>query len=190
MADWLQSAIEQVKGAALPFRDKAGAIEYYQQEYPRMGRGGWKQHLVQGLSEVTGLKPKNLEKRFDTQRRGNPERKNAKQYKALAQSLDVLVAPKKGFHVHYEGGILFSECEWREFDVDITGALADEVVADPSQVVDIAIKVYMQQEEEDESNGPCDELGEPKVTVTANANDYNAPAVKRHKPAVPFFKRK
>jgi hypothetical protein len=189
---WYENAIEQAEAASRPgFSGKFEAIQYYQQKYPSQGKGGWKQQLVGGLSTITGMKPKNLEKRFDPQRRANPEKRNAKQYQELALLLGLLKPPPGGYHVHYEGGVQFSDCEEREFDVDITGELAEEVAAHPDRVLDIAMRVYMQQEGEDEASaGACDEHGAPNITITANSDNYRPPARKKHKSATPFMKRK
>lgn len=66
---------------------KADLIDYYRDKYPGRGANGWKQHIIHDLAAVTGVKPKSLEKRFDEQRRGNPERRNAGQYADLGKQL-------------------------------------------------------------------------------------------------------
>lgn len=88
---------------------KAEIIQYYQQEYPSLGKGGWKQHLVNDLSNFTGVKPKSLEKRFDTQRRGSPEKRNAKQYEEFGKTLPPIHDwPKGGIDVEFKGKVKIS----------------------------------------------------------------------------------
>lgn len=194
--DYIEDAIEQAVAASKPgFTNKYDAVQYYQRQFPSKGKGGWKQSLIQDIlpfTPRTGKDPaKNLAKRFDPQRLNTAEPRNDKQYQELAKSLGILKAPPGGYHVHYDGGIQFSECEQREFDIDITGALADEVAADPSRILDIAMQVYMQQEGEDNASvGPCDEEGDPEITVTANPDHFIPREKKRHKSAVPFMKRR
>jgi hypothetical protein len=195
----LEDAREQVIAVSLPgFSGKQDAVRWYKKEYgdapDKYGGLAWRQHLIQDLlpfTPQTGKNPaKNLGRRFDPSRVNTPELKNAKQYQALSKSIPVLKPPENGYHVHYDGGILFSECEERSFDVDITGDLAQEVAEHPGRVIDIAMRVYMQLEGEDESSvpGPCDDEGCPEILVTANEEDYEPPEVKKHKPAKPFFK--
>jgi len=70
---------------------KAQVIEGYQKKYEgKLGRGGWKQALTHDLSPIAGIKPKNLEKRFDAGPKGrinNPEPKNKAQYVELGRKL-------------------------------------------------------------------------------------------------------
>lgn len=63
---------------------KAEIVDYYKDTY---GAKGWKQALVKDLSPIAGIKPKNLERRFDPSRLNNVERRNAGQYAALGKKL-------------------------------------------------------------------------------------------------------
>ncbi|HEV2580460.1 MAG TPA: hypothetical protein VGT44_06370 [Ktedonobacteraceae bacterium] len=67
---------------------KAEVIASYRERYEG-GRGaaGWKQHLIKDLAAQTGMKPKNLEKRFDPARIDNaPRRASEKaQYATLGK---------------------------------------------------------------------------------------------------------
>jgi hypothetical protein len=206
--DWMQDAIDQTIAASAPgFDNKAQAVSYYQGKYgqskTKSGAYPWKQHIRKDILAVREVRPdidkteykrqdKNLAKRFDPQRLNNAEPKNKKEYQDLSLAIGVRKAPKGGYHVHYEGGIQWSECKQVSFDVDITGELADEVAAHPDRVVQIAIMIYMQQtEEEDEDSipGPCGEDGDPVVTVYANPDNYKTPTRKFHKSSARrFFK--
>lgn len=189
--NWYQQVLADVKSASIrPEPTKAGLIDYYQQEYTGRGSAGWKQHLVKDLANVTGMKTKNLEKRFDTQRRNNPEPRNAGQYKALA----AMIAPKPpahGYHVSYDGWILFSNvCSKREFEVDITGEWARQLAADPVLIFSAMFLIYMEEDdqsrdidEQEPSVGFCEQEDEsddgedvenPKVDVSANAREVRS----------------
>lgn len=199
MVDWYEDAIQQAIDASLPgFENKADAVRYYMQEYPSKGKGGWKQHIIHDLLPFTQVSNEhNLARRFDSGAKGgkrglsNPEVKNSKQYQNLALWLKLRKAPPGGYHVHYSGGVQFSEkCEPEEFDVDITGELADDVAAHPENILKNAFKVWLGQEDEEEASaGPCDEDGEPLIIVTANPDDFVSKG-KRKKKAMPFFKQK
>lgn len=61
---------------------KQELVQHYQQTYLK----GWKQQLVKDLAAQTGIKPKNLERRFDPSRlNAKTSAKNAAQYKALGE---------------------------------------------------------------------------------------------------------
>lgn len=108
-----------VKAPAKYRSTKAEIIQYYQQEYPSRGKGSWKQQLTKTMAEMFGLKEKSLEKRFDTQRRNNPEPRNAKQYEELGKTLPPIYDwPPGGIDVNFKGRILISR-KWygREFTV-------------------------------------------------------------------------
>jgi hypothetical protein len=202
MSSFYDDAVRQVRAESpAKYQNKAEAVADYQRQFPGLGKGGWKQHLIHDLLASRDLPPnldkaeysrlkKNLSKRFDSGSKGgkasrlnNPEPRNDSEYQALA-----IVAPDGGYHVHYVGGLLFSECELREFDVDITGDDADTIAKYPDKVVQIAIMIYMQLEGEDEESipGPCSDngAGEPVVTVTANDIGFTSSPVKRHKKAL------
>src|SRR6266702_3097193 len=118
----------QVLDESEPRETKADIVEYYQSTYPGFGRGGWKQRLVNDMAAITGMKPKNLEKRFDPQRLNNPEDRNADQYAELGEQLPPK-PPENGFHVEGTIWVQYSEeCVDREVDFDIAGDEADELV--------------------------------------------------------------
>lgn len=109
---------------------KAEIIQYYQQEYPSRGKEGWRKHLENDLGAFTGMKPKNLARRFDPSRRNNPEKRNTKQYEDFGKTLPPMPRdwPEGGINVRFRGRIKISN-KWypstglREFDVhfDHTG---------------------------------------------------------------------
>jgi hypothetical protein len=119
---------DQVLAASMPRETKADIIAYYQAVYPAKGKGSWKQRLVNDLAGITGLKPKNLEKRFDTQRRGNPELRNAAQYQELGDQLPPK-APEGGFHISGVVYVNYSDgCEERYIDIEVKGGDAEKLV--------------------------------------------------------------
>lgn len=75
---------------------KEELVAFYQKQYPGTGKGGWKQHLVADLAKQTGMKPKNLERRFDPSRLHNQEKRNAGQYKKLGEQLPPVSRSPKG----------------------------------------------------------------------------------------------
>lgn len=99
---------------------KADIITYYQEEYGAK----WKVRLTSDLAQFTGMKKKSLEKRFDTQRRGNPEKKNIGQYRAFGETLKPYKVPKKlpnnGGSVHFTGDVYYSDDAYeKDFTVDL-----------------------------------------------------------------------
>lgn len=96
----LRNAIDGATTPVYP-SSKAELVAAYQEKFTGRGAAGWKQHLVKDLSELTGIKPKNLEKRFDPQRLGNAEKRNAGQYADLGKKLDPIRrdVPAKGLTV-------------------------------------------------------------------------------------------
>lgn len=86
----------RAKSDANYIESKADIIEFYQEKYKGRGKESWKQHLIHDLSAQTGIKTKSLEKRFDTQRRNNPETRNAAQYQELGKTLPPMGYKPKG----------------------------------------------------------------------------------------------
>jgi hypothetical protein len=115
---------------------KEELVSYYQKQYPGTGKGGWKQHLVADLANLTGMKPKSLERRFDPSRLHSQEKRNAGQYKQLGEQLPpVSRSPKggsitvtvKGQQDNQRGGM-----RDRRVTVTFTGQAARDFVNDPS----------------------------------------------------------
>lgn len=86
--------IEAIDNASFTERyaeTKAEIIEIYRDKF---GVKGWRQPLQRDLANLTGMKLKSIEKRFDPQRRDNPEKRNAAQYKALGRLLPPTKVPR------------------------------------------------------------------------------------------------
>lgn len=92
--DVLNEKIDSASFTWTPRTSKEDAINYYKETYKSRGKEGWKQHIVRDLAAQTGIKPKNLERRFDPSRINMPEKKNAGQYKELGAQLPMKKEPK------------------------------------------------------------------------------------------------
>ncbi len=167
----------QIRAAGTPRQTKAEIVDYFRTEYTGRGQKGWKQQLVNALSLVTGMKPKNLEKRFDPQRLNNPEKRNAAQYQELGAMLPTK-PPENGYHIEGKVWIKFSdgECEERDIDEDITGedakALADAAYEGALKGI---INHYMEADDpfdkETETVASPGGCREPELTVSAIEDD-------------------
>lgn len=209
MYDWEEDAIQQVIDATpkIILKTRNELIAHFKKTYPgkKLLKNGktlerWRPELAKAVQPFTHSKtgePQKLtsvERRFQTGRelKGVSEKQRA-EYEALGKKLGPVGrrAPMNGYHVHYDGKIKFSECEDRPFDIDIVGKMAEDLAQNPEKIVNIMMRVWLHQEgEEKPSSGPCEEEGEPSVTITANPDDKKIVEPKRHKPAVPFKKRK
>lgn len=165
------SLFEQVLQASSFPTTKAEVIEAYQHQYTGRGAKGWKQHMVNALSQLTGMKPKNLEKRLDPQRRSNPEPRNAKQYEELGRRFKPQ-APEGGYHIFGFVYIKFSdgECEEREVDVEITGDEAEELLdvawtEAGRELTQMVVNAYMEADFGDETSAHVDDCKPPRLTV-------------------------
>lgn len=140
---------------------KAEAIDYFQQTYTGRGAKGWKQNIIQRLSQTTGIKPKSLEKRFDPSRINNPELRNKAQYEALGKTLPRL-PPERGYHV--KGKVCISiggyPCEERIWDYKIVDSVAAYLYRTGS--LQALVNVYMGDlpEEEEPQAELCEEAEE------------------------------
>jgi hypothetical protein len=156
--------LEDVYAASRMRETKQDIMDYYQRRWPNMGKNGWKQHLVHDLSEFTGMKTKSLEKRFDKQRRNNPEPQNAEQYRAFGETLPPM-PPSGGYHITGTMHILYSggSCEEREVDEMITGEDAENLLAAAADnMLQMLINQYQNGDCQMAGPGPC---GEPELTV-------------------------
>lgn len=169
------SIIDQVLQVSPARTTKADVIAGYRELYKGRGADGWKQHIVRDLASLTGMKPKNLERRFDPSRIGNvPRRASEKQeYETLGQQLPPRV-PDGGYHITGVVYVKFSdgECEERDVDETITGSdarallamaldQADEVAY--QAIVNHYMKEDMDTDEPTASIGSCQE---PRLTVS------------------------
>jgi hypothetical protein len=122
--------LEQVYAVSIPRTTKDEVIQGYLEKYEgRTGKGGWKQAIVHRLAEMTGLKPKNLERRFDPSRIDRPEARNAAQYEELGKELPPMV-PEEGYHIFGVVWVKGSDgnCEEREVDEYIVGSEARDLL--------------------------------------------------------------
>lgn len=189
--NWYEQVLTDVREASKkPPTSKTEAVAYFQREFAARGKGSWKQQLVHQLADITGMKPKNLEKRFDPQRLHNPEPRNAGQYKELGIRIG-WKPPKHGYHVHFDGWVLFSNvCEKRDFDVYITDEWSKQVASDPRRVFPAMFLLYMEEDdqdkdidEQDPSVSFCEppdkgedgeEVKAPDITITANEKEKHS----------------
>lgn len=183
---WYDALLERVRELSKPPSTKIELIAHYQKHYAPLGKkGSWKQRITGDLARITGLKQKNLEKRFDTQRINNPEMgKTARQYKMLGDMIGPQ-SPEHGYHVEFDGWLNFSnDCEKRKFSVDITGTWAQQVTEAPRRIIDAMLLIYMEEDAQDleidehtPSIGICQQgdtgaagenVNDPKIILSAN----------------------
>ena len=185
---WYPLMLYQVRKASIqPPKTKAEIVAWYQAHYTGKGAASWKQRLVNDLAKITGMKTKNLERRFDPSRINNVPRRKLEQdqYKALGAQIGVQ-PPPYGYKVEFDGWIHWSTCEKRSFTVTITGQWAAQVAKNPPLIEPAMLLVYMEEDdqstpiaEQEPSVGICvkdQEAGvnDPKVTVTANDHEVKS----------------
>jgi hypothetical protein len=125
----LNDAIQGASFSYRPMSTKSELIDYYKETYKGRGQEGWKQHIVKDLAEQTGMKRKNLERRFDPSR---IEKKAGKaqqeQYKALGQTLPMKKEPKdttgKRARVTWTGDLQTYDEKWPRVGKTYTGTLS------------------------------------------------------------------
>ena len=165
---------EDVYAASYMRETKQDIVDYYQHQYPGLGKNGWKQHLVHDLAEFTGMKPKSLEKRFE-RRLHNPEPRNAQQYKEFGETLPPM-PPSGGYYIHGTIWILYSDgsCEEREIEEMITGEDAQTLLESTADsMLQQLINQYQNGDTQMAGPGPC---GEPNLTVEPiEDEDVDAP---------------
>lgn len=170
-----------------PPTTKAGVVEAYQKKYQKLGKDGWKQNIVRDLAKLTGMKEKNLDRRFNPSRLNNVPRRKAEQqqYIELGKQFGPL-PPRYGYHVKFYGWVRFSHCEKRgsreaPLDVDITGAWAKEVAKDPSLLEAAILLIYL--EEDNQRQSLSDQA--PSVGFCEDDEEDNV----KHDPVVVVSKR-
>lgn len=162
--------LEQVMAVSHQPQTKAEIIEYYRETYKGRGKEGWKQKLVNDLASITGIKPKNLERRFDPSRINNIEKRNASQYKQLGDTLPP-IPPDGGYHIYGVIWVKYSEeCEEREIDEYITGKaarrLARMAASESDGLLQAVNNAYQSQEGDIDFKGP-QPCAEPDLRVEA-----------------------
>jgi coenzyme F420-reducing hydrogenase alpha subunit len=138
--DELREQIESIMEPPEFMTTKAEIVAYYQQEYGKR----WRIELERGpLSEISGLKPKNLARRFDPSRLNNVPRtrREKEQYEKLGKLLPPKKEkrpPKNGFRVRVKGRLNPSpkrkgeKAREREFSAEFEGMNAYDFGLDPS----------------------------------------------------------
>lgn len=159
------SLYSEVRAASQYRETKAEVVEYYRETYKGRGKESWKQHLVSDLSRITGIKPKNLERRFDPSRISNPEKRNADQYRQLGEQLPP-IAPDGGYHVYGVIWVKYSEdCEERDVDEYITGKAAERLAKMAYEdMMQAVANAYQSQEGDIDFRGPTP-CAEPDLHV-------------------------
>ncbi len=171
---------EQMREVGVPRTTKAEIIDYYQQAYTGRGQSGWKQNLIHDLLRSKDITPntvgereyarvtKNTAKRFDTQRRNNPEPRNAAEYEALGEALPAM-PPEGGYHIFGIIFVVFSdgECEEREIDEYITGKDADKLAMSAAEDLAQQIINHYMEEDTDEPTASIGRCDPPQLTVEA-----------------------
>lgn len=158
-----ENLTRQVEAASHPayLKSKSEIVEYYRDTYGK----GWKQKIVHDLSDITGLKPKNLERRFDPSRLNVvPRTAKAKaEYEALGKTLGVqhYEPPPGGYTVFFDMLIRISkDCYPRSKTMHVTGADAYLLANDPSFAS--LFLIYFGDQDTGE-----DYCGDPVVSITA-----------------------
>lgn len=165
--------LDQVWEVSNRYETKAEIVAYYQANYPGRGAESWKQHLVHDLAAITGMKPKNLERRFDPSRLHNVPRtaREKEQYVELGLQLPPISPPENGYHIYGEVFVKFSdgECEPRDVDEYITGEDAEELLdqARASGMAQAVVKHYMEDALWDEPSARIGDCDPPNLTVEA-----------------------
>lgn len=188
--DWIEANIKSIMDSRIEVyaTTKKELVKHYKETYPK----NWNKTLSSDLSEMTGKKIDSIRRRFQPSRINNPGKgKEIEEYKQLGRKIGPIdiKPPKNGYRVIFQGDILFSDCEYREFDIDVVGVAAEELARHPERCVDIAMRAYMQQTGFSKASvGPCED--EPHLMIFPNGDNTVVRQVKEHKPAVPFFKDK
>src|SRR5487761_1041748 len=195
--NWYQQVLADVKNANIqPPSTKAEAITYFQERYPKNWNAELSKRLQPLLPPTKSGQPqsiKNIERRHQARAgKGIPAMTTATagQYKELGVLIGVK-PPKHGYHIRYEGWVLFSNvCSYRTFDVDITGEWAAQVTAEPALVFPAMFLLYMEEDDQDRdideqepSVGFCesgdksdngDEVKNPDIRVSANEKETHS----------------
>ena len=146
----------QVRNASLPvyMQTKAEIVQYYQQEQGEGHIKSWRQAIVHELADITGMAPKNLERRFDSGEKGGENRlarvprtaREKAQYAELGRKLPPkdYKAPENGYEVTFTLDIKISaKCGniRGPYTVYIEGEDAEEFAKDPS--FEMVLAYYM-----------------------------------------------
>jgi hypothetical protein len=157
----------QIGELARDLRTKADLVEYFRANYPARAtrtQPSWRQAIVAHLAANTGMKPKNLARRFDPSRLHNVPRtrREKEQYEALGKQIGP-VAPA-AYSVDFVGEVRISgECVNIHFSsLLITGEEAEHL--NRTGDIYIIMRAYFQGLDMVESVDGC---GEPHILITA-----------------------
>lgn len=134
--DGYQQVTDAIEAASYDYSylsTKGELIAYYKETYQGRGKEGWKQHLVNDLARTTGMKPKNLERRFDPSRIDKrPNARQQEQYKELGRELPQKKTPKetrgKAARLSFSGEVCYpssghgkkrQDCRDRDFNTNL-----------------------------------------------------------------------
>lgn len=196
--NWRRQLEEDVRAVSIkPPLTKSEAMTYFQSRFP----ANWNQRLSQALQPFLPLTKKgelqslkNIERRHQARKgKGVPGMTptTAAEYRALGASIGY-APPKYGYHVEFDGWILFSNvCERRSSEnINVVGEWATQVAADPSLMLPALLLIYMEEddqdreiEEQEPSVGFCEEgdtgeagesVRDPRITITANEQEKHS----------------
>jgi hypothetical protein len=140
--DGYEQLNEAIQGASFqyaPMSSKGELIDYYKETYKGKGQEGWKQHLVHDLARQTGMKSKNLERRFDPSRIDKKANKaQQEQYRELGKTLPQKKEPKntagKRARVSFNGEVCIpsgkkrkDDCRDRNFTITLSASQASSM---------------------------------------------------------------
>jgi hypothetical protein len=147
MPSYGESELREQVNAASDERYMSGKheiVDHYQDTYGK----AWKQQIVKDLAPITGIKPKNLERRFDPSRLQQVPRtaKAKEEYAALGRRLPPQKTPPSGgYKVTGKGQLKISEGSTKKrgsrprnryekfsFTINISGAEAQELLQNPN----------------------------------------------------------
>lgn len=125
----------RAKAITTSYTTKAELIGYYQARQAKGEIKSWRQAIVHDLAAITGLKEKNLQRRFDPSRlNAKVSPKNAAEYAALGKKLGVTrTPPAEGFKIVWNADLCISaSCGYiRGSTVTFTGAAAQALLDNP-----------------------------------------------------------
>ena len=110
---------------------KSQLVEYYKQEYGK----SWRKHIQSDLAAITGMKEKNIARRFDPSRLNSQEKKNADQYKELGKKLPPVKVDRnisgKSANVDFYGKVYFSgKAYYKHIDVNLSSDQFQQMIED------------------------------------------------------------
>lgn len=134
----------RAKAITTRYTTKADLVGYYQARQAHGEIKSWRTAIVADLAAITGLKEKNLQRRFDPSRlNAKVSPKNAKEYEALGKKLGVTrTPPPEGFKIVWNADLCISaKCGYvRGSTVTFSGAAAQALLDNPK--IHLVIDAY------------------------------------------------